>query len=154
MEIRSINNVTKPASVASKLAGLVNSPLLAGVMQEFMYKPTIHAHGLSGPRSFIQMLTKPGPFQYAIHLERLDGVVIKAFDYVPMADCFTVIAEFLGDVFQIESDWEGELLLVAGLEMPKEKFEILSKHMDNITRTSLIENIKARTRFKNINKTA
>lgn len=120
-----------------------------------MYKPTVHAHGLSlGPRSFIQMLTKPGPFQYAIHLERLDGVLIKAFNYVPMADCFTVVAEFLDDEFKLESDWEGALFLVAELKMPKEKFEILSRHMDNITRTSLIENIKARIRYKKLNENA
>jgi len=120
-----------------------------------MLEPTIHAYGLtSGPRSFLQLFTKPGPFQYAIHLERLNELKVSVFDYVPMMDHFYLEADYLGFKLKIEDDFEGALYLVAPIEMPKEHFLVICKHIDSFDKTSFIENIKARLKYKKTNKKA
>lgn len=107
---------------------------------------------LGAVRRVIWSVTSPGVLQYIAHLERLRGLRITVFDYVPMADDLTVEAAYKGHVLTVNMMWGGDLTLFASPYVPASIFEEVSQHMKAYRRVGWITTIQASNRYRRIAK--
>lgn len=98
-------------------------------------------------RRLVWFVTSPGVFQYIAHLERLRGVRITRFDYVPMADDLTVEAVYKRQVLTVKMMWGGDLTLFANPDVPASVFEEVCQHMKAYRRVGWIATIRASNRY-------
>lgn len=103
-------------------------------------------------RRLAWFVTSPGVFQYIAHLERLRGLRITLFDYVPMADDLTVEVAYKGQVLTVNMMWGGDLTLFANPDVPVSVFEEVCQHMKAYHRVGWIATIRASNRYRRIAK--
>lgn len=103
-------------------------------------------------RRLLWFVTSPGVFQYIAHLERLRGLRITLFDYVPMADDLTVEAVYKGQALTVNMMWGGDLTLFADPDVPASVFEEVCQHMKSYRRVGGIATIRASNRYRRIAK--
>ena len=96
--------------------------------------------------------TTPSIDQHVAHLEKLKGIKITSFHYVPMSDELRVIATYKGYEFKIEMDWGGDINLTSKPDVPENIFNTLVSHMKSYTKISPKEVKEARKRYIEIAK--
>ena len=92
--------------------------------------------------------------KYFVHLERLEGIEITRFHFVPMTDELSVCFNFHDYEFKVWMDWGGDLVLQTTEDAPIEIFEVLKQQLSNLEPVSSEELEEAKKRYTKIAKMA
>jgi hypothetical protein len=68
--------------------------------------------------------------RYLIHAERLPGLKIESFRFVPAIDDFEAKLCFEGYKINFDMHYDWTLLITAEIGVPKEKFQTVAEHFD------------------------
>ena len=95
-------------------------------------EPKQQYHWLTTSRNWRERLANlfaPGPLAYLIHAERLEGLCVSHFRYIPAIDDFEAHIDYEGHALWLGMDWDGDLLLSAGCDAPVSTFRAVAEHL-------------------------
>lgn len=82
-------------------------------------------------RKFWARLFPPGPLAYLIHAERLEGLLVSRFRYIWAIDDFEADLDYQGHAYRLGMDWDGDLFLTAGCDVPEAAFRVVATHLED-----------------------
>jgi hypothetical protein len=108
----------------------------------------------AAPTGLLGWLLQPNVFQHISHMERLSGLCITSFHYVPATDELEVSVSYRGQCFMVSMAWGGDLYLSAGEQVPEELFRHVCLHMKAYRRVWPLRLLDAGKRYARIAKSA